>query len=154
MKEESTKKSISTFLKENEGKIVSLLILLFIVIIIIFSKFRKEEYNDKIKKYNGKTIGITSSIKSRGKTSDLRYYFYYKNQRYVAESNENKFSKKDLKKFFNVVFDKKNPKNSHIYLNEEIQPDSITLTKAGFKYITYYEYDIPTNTYIKKHKWE
>ena len=79
---------------------------------------------------------------------------YYKNQRFVSESNENNFSKKDLKKFFNVVFDKKNPENSHLYLNEEIQPDSITLTKAGFKYVTYYEHDIPTNTYIKKHKWE
>ncbi|MCW1146807.1 hypothetical protein [Flavobacterium lacisediminis] len=154
MKEEREKKTIITYLKENEGKFIFLLILLSIVFILIFSKFRKEEYNYKIKNYNGKTIGITSSIKSHGKTSDLRYYFYYKNQRYVAESNENKFSKKDLKKFFNVVFDKKNPENSHIYLNKEIQPDSITLTKAGFKYVIYYDYDIPTNTYIKKHKWE
>ena len=37
---------------------------------------------------------------------------------------------------------------------QEIKPDSITLTKAGFKYVIYYDYDIPTNTYIKKHKWE
>ena len=154
MKEEREKKTIITYLKENEGKFIFLLILLFIVFILIFSKYRKEEYNYKIKNYNGKTIGITSSIKSHGKTSDLRYYFYYENQRYVAESNENKFSKKDLKKFFNVVFDKKNPENSHIYLTKEIQPDSIALTKAGFKYVIYYDYDIPTNTYIKKHKWE
>ena len=154
MKEERKKKSYSTFLKENEGKIVFLLIILFFIFIMIFSKFKKEEYNNKIKNYSGKTIGITSSIKNHVKTSDLRYYFYYKNQRLVSESNENNFSKKDLKKFFNVVFDKKNPENSHIYLNEEIQPDSITLTKAGFKYVTYYEHDIPTNTYIKKHKWE
>ena len=154
MKEERKKKSYSTFLKENEGKIVFLLIILFFIFIMIFSKFKKEEYNNKIKNYDGKTIGITSSIKNYGKTSDLRYYFYYKNQRFVSESNENNFSKKDLKKFFNVVFDKKNPENSHLYLNEEIQPDSITLTKAGFKYVTYYEQDIPTNTYIKKHKWE
>jgi hydroxymethylpyrimidine pyrophosphatase-like HAD family hydrolase len=154
MKEEREKKSYSTFLKENEGKIVFLLIILFFIFIMIFSKFKKEEYNNKIKNYNDKTIGITSSIKNHGKTSDLRYYFYYKNQRFVSESNENNFSEKDLKKFFNVVFDKKNPENSHIYLNEEIQPDSIALTKAGFKYVTYYDYDIPTNTYIKKHKWE
>lgn len=154
MKEEREKKSFSTYLKENEGKFVFLLIILFLIIIMIFSKFRKEEYNDKIKKYNGKTIGITSSIKSHRKSQDLRYYFYYKNQRFVSESNENNFSKKDLKKFFNVVFDKKNPENSHIYLNEEIKPDSIALTKAGFKYVIYYDYDIPTNTYIKKHKWE
>ena len=154
MKEEREKKSYSTFLKENEGKIVFLLIILFFIFIMIFSKFKKEEYNNKIKNYNDKTIGITSSIKNHEKTSDLRYYFYYKNQRFVSESNENNFSKKDLKKFFNVVFDKKNPENNHIYLNEEIQPDSIALTKAGFKYVTYYDYDIPTNTYIKKHKWE
>jgi hypothetical protein len=154
MIEKREKKTIITYIKEKERIIISLLILLFIVFILIFSKIKKEKYNDKIKKYNGKTIGITSSIKVHAKTSDLRYYFYYKNKRFVAKSNENKFSKKDLKKFFNVVFDKKNPEHSHIYLSEEIKPDSITLTKAGFKYVTFYEHYIPTNTYKEKHKWE
>ena len=52
------------------------------------------------------------------------------------------------------MFDKNNPESSHIYLNEEIRPDSITLIKAGFKYVTYYEHDMPTDDYIKKYKWE
>jgi hypothetical protein len=98
---------------------------------------------------------MTSSIKERRRGKELRYYFYQYNKRFVSKIDVNSnYSENDLNKFYNIVFNEKKPNESHIYLNEEIQPDSITLTKAGFKYVTYYEHDIPTNTYIKKHKWE
>jgi hypothetical protein len=155
MKEEREKKSYKLNLKIDKQDIIFIIIISLIVILSFFSKDIEKERNEEILNYEGKSIGITSSFKEVKYGTNLKYYFYNNNKRYVSEIKVNfSCNENNLKKFFAVVFDKKNPENSYIYLNEEIQPDSITLTKAGFKYVTYYEHDIPTNTYIKKYKWE
>jgi hypothetical protein len=153
MKEEREKKNYSTFLKENEGKILLAITIVFIFLIIIYSNINEKEYNEKINNYEGKTIGKVYNIRL-GKHSYLKYYFYDNDKKYYSEARYSEFTHDNFGKYYRVIFNEKNPSESHIYLNEEIQPDSITLTKARFKYVTYYDYDIPTNTYIKKHKWE
>lgn len=153
MKEERKKKSYSTFLKENEGKIMLTITIVFIFLIIIYSNINEKEYYKKIDNYQGKTIGKVYSIKL-GKHSYLKYYFYDNNKKYFSEARYSEYTHDNFEKYYRVIFNERNPNNSHIYINKEIQPDSIKLIKASFKYVTYYEHDIPTNTYIKKHKWE
>ncbi len=153
MKEEREKKSYSTFLKENEGKIMLTITIVCIFLIIIYSNINEKEYYKKIDNYQGKTIGKVYSIRL-GKHSYLKYYFYDNNKKYFSEARYSEYTDENFEKYYLVIFNEKNPYNSHIYLNKEIQPDSVKLIKAGFKYVTYYEHDIPTNTYIKKHKWE
>src|SRR5574343_141495 len=136
--------------KKNE---IILLILAF-CILLIFANYQKNSYFEEIKSYKSKTIGKANKIKSGGKVNYLEYYFYYNNKKYLSTSKHNDFDKDYLKKFFLVVFDKKKPENSHIYLENEIKPDSIKMIRAGYKHSYYFEYDIPTNTYVKKHKWE
>ena len=155
MKEERKKKSFKLNLRISKEDIIFIIIISLIVFFSFFSRDIEKEKNEEIIHYEGKIIGMTSSIKERRRGKELRYYFYQYNKRFVSKIDVNSnYSENDLNKFYNIVFNEKKPNESHIYLNEEIQPDSITLTKAGFKYVTYYEHDIPTNTYIKKHKWE
>ena len=153
MKKEREKKNYSTYLKENEGKIMLAITIVFIFLIIIYSNINEKEYYKKIDNYQGKTVGKVYSIRL-GKHSYLKYYFYDNNKKYYSEARYSEYTFDNLGKYYHVIFNEKNPCESHIYLNKEIKPDSITLTKAGFKYVTYYEHDIPTNTYIKKYKWE
>ena len=153
MKENREKKSYSTFLKENEGKIVLAITIVFIFLILIYSNVNEKEYLKKIDNYQGKTIGKVYSIKL-GKNKHLKFYYYNNSKKYFSEARYSVYTHDNFEKYYRVTFNKKNPSESHIYLSKEIQPDSITLTKAGFKYVSYYEHDIPTNTYVKKHKWE
>ena len=144
MKEEREKKSYSTFLKENEGKIMLAITIIFISLTMIYSNINEKEYYKKINDFQGKTFGKVYSIRL-GKSIYLKYY---------SEARYSEYTFDNFGKYYRVIFNEKNPSESHIYLTKEIQPDSIALTKAGFKYVIYYDYDIPTNTYIKKHKWE
>ncbi|HBD26354.1 hypothetical protein [Flavobacterium sp.] len=153
MKEEREKKSYSTFLKENEGKIMLAITIIFISLIMIYSNINEKEYYKKINHFQGKTVGKVYSIRL-GKSSYLKYYFHDNDKKYYSEARYSEYTFDNFGKYYRVIFNEKKPSENHIYLNKEIQPDSITLTKAGFKYVIYYDYDIPTNTYIKKHKWE
>ncbi len=130
------------------------LLILSLCVVYIVGSYIKNIYFKEIESYKSKAIGKTNKIISAGKgTVFFQYYFYYNNKKYTSNSKHNNFDKNNLKKFFLVSFDKQKPENSHIYLENELNPDSITLVKAGFKCITYYEHNISTNSYIEKHKW-
>lgn len=144
-------------MKENRKKKINFsgfIIIGFLICVFILAIYFKNNYDNKIKNYSGSTIGLASSIKHYPKSKDLIYYFYYNDKKVVAISNENNFTKKDLNKFYTVKFNLNNPKKCHLYLTKKLNPDSISLVKAGFKYVPYYELDISTNTYIKKSKWQ
>ena len=153
MKKERKNKRYLTFLKENEGKIMLAITIIFIVLIMVFSNINDNKYHKKINNFQGKTVGKVYNIKL-GKSSYLKYYFHDNDKKYYSEARYSEYTFDNFGKYYRVIFNEKNPSESHIYLTKEIQPDSIALTKAGFKYVIYYDYDIPTNTYIKKHKWE
>ena len=112
------------------------------------------------KKYNSTSEELFIKINEvlynkEEKLKALKFYFYSNGKLFIGKQHSSDyFDKSILNRYYVVKHDTQTPRKNCINLNEEIQPDSITLTKAGFKYVIYYEHDIPTNTYIKKHKWE
>lgn len=130
------------------------LILIIFYGLLFFFIFKGLKHNQEIKTYSGSTIGLANSFKHYAKTKDLNYYFYINDQRIISKTSGNDLYNKDLKKFYQIKYDISNPENNHIVLSNHLQPDSLTLVKAGFTYKKYYEHDIVTNTYIKHYKWE
>lgn len=122
--------------------------------ISIFAIYSGNNYEDKIKTYSGRTIGIASSFENYAKTKDINYYFYINEKRIISKTPGNHITNRYLKKFYIIKYDKTNPENNHILLSNQMHPDSLTLVKAGFKYKKYYEHDIATNTYIERYKWQ
>lgn len=137
------------------NKIYFAFVILLIIAFFAINEYNKRQRKEEIKSYKETTIAFTLEIKHYEDSSELKFYFYSNGKLFIGKQHSSDyFDKSILNRYYVVKHDTQNPRKNYIYLNEEIQPDSITLTKAGFKYITYYEHDIPTNTYIKKHKWE
>ena len=137
------------------NKIYFAFVILLIIAFFAINEYNKRQRKEEIESYKETTIAFTLEIKHYEDSSELKFYFYSNGKLFIGKQHSSDyFDKSVLNRYYVVKHDTQNPKKNYIYLNEEIQPDSITLTKAGFKYVTYYEHDIPTNTYIKKHKWE
>lgn len=137
--------------KLNYSLIVATVLLLSLFIIGTYSK---EKYEEEIKTYSGSAIGLANSFKNYSKTKDLNYYFYLDGKRIISKTSGNGFTNRKLKKFYLIKYDITNPTKNHIYLSIKIDADSLKLVKAGFKYLKYREYDIATNTYIERYKWQ
>lgn len=121
-----------------------------LILSLIYSLYYEGEYKKPLKE---ETIGLATRIK-QGRQSTLRYYFYVDEKRIlgsVSLANPNL-----INKFYRVKYDPNNPEKGHtIILNEELQPDSITLVKAGFIKTKYYIYDAGvTCKYIEYSKWK
>lgn len=137
------------------NKIYFAFVTLLIIAFFAINEHNKRQRKEEIENYKENTIAFTLEIKHYEDSSELKFYFYSNGKLFIGKQHSSDyFDKSVLNRYYVVKHDTQNPRKNYIYLNEEIQPDSITLTKAGFKYVTYYEHDIPTNTYIKKHKWE
>ena len=137
------------------NKIYFAFVTLLIIAFFAINEHNKRQRKEEIENYKETTIAFTLEIKNYEDSSELKFYFYSNGKLFIGKKHSNDyFNKSILNRYYLVKYDAENPKKNYIHLNEEIQPDSITLTKAGFKCVTYYEHDIPTNTYIKKHKWE
>ena len=137
------------------NKIYFAFVTLLIVAFFAINEYNKRQRKEEIENYKETTIAFTLEIKNYEDSSELKFYFYSNGKLFIGKQHSSDyFDKSILNRYYVVKHDTQNPRKNCIYLNEEIQPDSITLTKAGFKYVIYYEHDIPTNTYIKKHKWE
>ncbi|WP_428228686.1 hypothetical protein [Flavobacterium sp.] len=137
---------------QNNNHLINIMVSLFfgLIILLIFSLYYEGEYKKPLK---GETIGLATRIK-QGRQSTLRYYFYYDKKRILGSAS---LTNPDLvNKFYRVKYDPNNPEKGHaIILNEELQPDSITLVKAGFTKIKYYIYDVGvTCKYIENSKWK
>ncbi|MFH7017578.1 hypothetical protein [Flavobacterium sp. FlaQc-47] len=138
--------------EEDNNILINVIIGLFsaLIISIIFYLYYKGEYK---KPLNGETIGLATRIK-QGRPSTLRYYFYVDEKRILGRAS---LANPDLvNKFYRVKYDLNSPEKGHaIILNEELQPDSITLVKAGFTKTKYYIYDAGvTCKYIENSKWK
>lgn len=144
-------------MKEKREKKINFPVLLafsLLFCIFIFGIYSGNKYKQEIKTYSGSTIGTANSFKNYAKTKDINYYFYLNGKRIISKTSGSGYTFKDLKKFYKIKYNINNPENNHILLESKIFPDSISLTKAGFKYIKYYEHDIVTNTYIAHYKWQ
>ncbi|MBE9575653.1 hypothetical protein [Flavobacterium proteolyticum] len=137
------------------NKIYFAFVTLLIIAFFVINEHNKRQRKEEIENYKETTIAFTLEIKNYEDSSELKFYFYSNGKLFIGKQHSSDyFDKSILNRYYVVKHDTQNPRKNYIYLNEEIQPDSIALTKAGFKYVIYYDYDIPTNTYIKKHKWE
>jgi len=140
--------------KENEKYYVFGLIALGFLILILYShhEFKKEQ--GLIKTYKGITIGYASSFKKYPKSKHLIYYFYVEDKKYLTKIGASDKDKSVLKKYYTVVFDEKNPEKNYLYINKPLEPDSISLIEAGFKYNKVYEHDFKTDTYKLRYEWK
>ena len=137
------------------NKIYFAFVTLLIIAFFAINEHNKRQRKEEIENYKETTIAFTLEIKNYEDSSELKFYFYSNGKLFIGKQHSSDyFDKSILNRYYVVKHDTQNPRKNCIYLNEEIQPDSITLTKAGFKYVIYYEHDIPTNNKKKKHKWE
>ena len=124
--------------------------ILFCIFIFALNTANNEEHTT----FNKATIAFASRFETTGKTKGLIYYFYNNDIRYVGKTSGKDLYKSGLKKFYKIKFKEENPEENRILLASNVYPDSISLVKAGFKYVKYREHDIATNTYIERYKWQ
>ncbi|MDW8850266.1 hypothetical protein SD960_09205 [Flavobacterium sp. MMLR14_040] len=131
-------------------------ILLFAILFLLFFLSNKDaEQYDKYKKtLKGETIGFATRTE-KVKRDYLKYYFY-SGRKILSETSIEKYNgDKLINKFYKIKYNINNPEENYIVLEEELEPDSISLVKAGFTKIKYYFYDAGvTCKYIEKSKWK
>jgi hypothetical protein len=141
--------------EKNDAKANYLALAGFVAVImfmILFSSKNAEQSEKYRKTFKGETIALTTRIKHAGKTSSLRYYFYT-GKKVLSEVSSRDYGL--VNKFYKVKYDLNNPDENYIVLEEELEPDSISLVKAGFTKTKYYIYDAGvTCKYIEKTKWK
>jgi len=133
-------------------KIVGIIFFALIFLSVVFSIKNGNKYDEYKKTFKGETIGLTTRFERKGKRDYLRYYFYA-NKKILSEI----YSKDDglVDKFYKVKYDLNNPEENYIVLEEKLEPDSISLVKAGFTKTKYYIYDAGvTCKYIEYSKWK
>lgn len=131
-------------------------ILLFAILFVLFflSKKDAEEYDKYKKTLKGETIGFATRTE-KVKRDYLKYYFY-SGRKILSETSIERYNGDELiNKFYKIRYNINNPEENYIVLEEELEPDSISLVKAGFTKIKYYFYDAGvTCKYIEKSKWK
>ncbi|HEU4788106.1 MAG TPA: hypothetical protein VFS71_00305 [Flavobacterium sp.] len=137
---------------------VKVIIFFILIGLLGYSMYNNGIQQDNYRKsFKGETIALTTRIKKSGKWRELRYYFYT-DQKILSgrktrhyEGNEDEL----INKFFKVKYNLKDPQENYIVLEEELEPDSLTLVKAGFTRTKYYIYDVAVSSkYIEKSKWK
>lgn len=135
-----------------------ILIAVFIILcILIFtqSKFYNKHNKTEIKNHQCETIGLTTRIKSVGKSGpNLHYYFYHNNKRVLGKIDGRFLDSSVLSKFYPVTFNENNPAENIMILENEIKSDSVILLKLGFKHVKFFTHSTSTNTYEEDWKWE
>ncbi|MEN2399674.1 hypothetical protein GKZ90_0007790 [Flavobacterium sp. MC2016-06] len=134
-------------------------IIVFLVMGILFFFFiqkgkDREEYKKRLKEEG---IALATRVEESGEDRVLKYYFY-SNKRIISEINTASYEGNEYKlinKFFKVKYNLDKPEENEIFLEEELNPDSTSLVKAGFTKTKYYIYDAGvTCKYIEHLKWK
>jgi hypothetical protein len=135
-----------------------IVILVFVVIGLFASSIYNDQEKEKYRKsFKGEAIALATRIEHSGEDTSLRYYFYL-DKKIITETDLRDYngSRSELvNKFYKVKYNLNNPEEKYIVLEEELEPDSITLVKAGFTKTKYYIYDAGvTCKYMEKSKWK
>lgn len=150
-----SKKKKTTIEKQIETYFSITLFIVLSIFLIIKSNLFKTKKTIDIENFNGEAIGITTQFKKADKYNyNLRYYFYYHNERILGKINGNDLDTTVLNKYYQIKFNENNPVENELILENEIKPDSTILIKSGFKHKKYYTHNISTNTYEENRKWE
>jgi len=138
--------------KETNWKAIVFFILIGLLGLSIY--YHKDDYSNHRKSFKGKTIGLSTRFKYGRKVTYLQYYFYL-DKKIISKISVEKYDPALLNKFYKVKYDLNKPEENDLILEEELQPDSITLVKAGFTKTKYYFYDAGvTCKYIERSKWK
>lgn len=117
--------------------------------------YNDNEQSDYIKSFKGETIGLLTRERDHDEHGYTLQYYFYLDKKIRSVIYVKKYDTKAFNKFFKVKFDTDNPEKNYIVLEQELEPDSITLVKAGFTKTKYYIYDAGvTCKYIEKSKWK
>lgn len=136
---------------DKSERIGGIVIFILILIFIFFSIKKANKYDDYKKTFKGEAIGFVTRIEREGKRDYLKYYFY-SDRKILSEVSSKDYGL--VNKFYKVKYDLNNPEQNYIVLEEELQPDSLTLVKAGFTKTKCYEYDDEKAEYLGKWKWK
>lgn len=138
--------------KEINWKAIVFFILIGLLGLSIY--YHKDDYSNRRKSFKGEAIGLSTRFKYGRKVTYLQYYFYL-DKKIISKISVEKYDPTLLNKFYKVKYDLNKPEENDLILEEELQPDSITLVKAGFTKTKYYFYDAGvTCKYIEKSKWK
>lgn len=129
--------------------------IIFSILLFTQSKFYNKQNLTENNNRQYETIGLTTRIKSIGKSGpNLHYYFYHNNERVLGKINGRYLDSSVLAKFYKVKFNENDPTENEMILENEIKSDSVILLKLGFKPKKYSTHNISTNTYEENCKWE
>ncbi|WP_130734741.1 hypothetical protein [Flavobacterium sp. J27] len=142
-------------------KYINYKILNVVIVFLLFCLVFLNQYNntkkrkEAVEKYDGTGIAYIKETIYEDSHVYIRFYFYHNGKIIFSKQSERDENQTNiLNNYFLVTFDTKNPKNNYIHLNKRVQPDSLSLVNAGFKYKKYYIHDITTNTHVEKYKWQ
>ncbi|MBF4514842.1 hypothetical protein IRZ71_00710 [Flavobacterium sp. ANB] len=147
------KEDVRIIHKSNEIKVI---VFFMLVGLLIYSMY----YNDKeqgnyLKSFKGEKIGLLTRVKDHDEHGYTLQYYFYLDKKIRATIYVKEYDSEILNKFFKVKYNINNPEENYIVLEEELEPDSISLVKAGFTKTKYYVYDAGvTCKYIEKTKWK
>ena len=138
--------------KNGQWKVIIAIITVGLLLYLIDNN---QHDNDYSKSFKGETIGLLTRLKSNDEYGYTLQYYFYTDKKIRSVVFVKKYDNKDFNKFFKVKYDLNNPEENYIVLEEELEPDSISLVKAGFTKTKYYTYDAGvTCKYIEKSKWK
>lgn len=140
--------------KENEKYFVFGFLAIAFIFLTLYAKDVKKDLENERANYKGNTIGYATRIKSYKNHRDLIFYFYKDKKRYVSKIDIRDNYNDILKKYYTVIYDNENPENNYLYIKRNLEPDSITLVKAGFTYTKVYDHDFRTDTYNLRYEWK
>ena len=147
------KEDVRIIHKTNWIKVIVFFILVGSFIYAIY--YNDKEQGDYIKSFKGETIGLLTRERDHDEHGYTLQYYFYLDKKIRSVIYVKEYDKGILNKFFKVKYDLNKPEENYIVLEEELEPDSITLVKAGFDKIKYYIYDAGvTCKYIEKTKWK
>lgn len=131
------------------------MIIAIIIVGLLLYLIGNNQYDDYSKSFKGETIGLLTRLKSNDEHGYTLQYYFYTDKKIRSVVFVKKYDNEDFNKFFKVKYDLNNPQENNIVLEEELEPDSISLVKAGFTKTKYYIYDAGvTCKYIEKSKWK
>ena len=140
--------------QENEKYFIFSFLAVAFIFLTLYSKNVKNDLENERGNFKGITIGYATRIKSYKNSRDLIFYFYKEGKRHVSKIDIRGNYNDVLKKYYKVTFDEKNAENNFLDINRNLEPDSLTLVKAGFTYTKVYDHDFRTDTYKLRHEWK
>ncbi|TPG39358.1 hypothetical protein [Flavobacterium pectinovorum] len=134
----------------------TMVIFFFVLVgLLMYSIYNNDKQDNYLKSFKGEAIGLMTRVKDHDEYGYTLQYYFYLDKKIRSVITVKEYDSDVLNKFYKVKYDLNNPEEHYIVLEEELEPDSISLVKAGFTKTKYYIYDDGVSCkYIEKSKWK